>query len=138
MNIINLNQVCKIVLVNRKQTTDIKVVEKSENIIQWFKNLFRKNKIRIKCFKYRWSLSNDIQPMDKLEEFLREYEEYSYNPTIGKFYERAHVTLWYSDYRHGNETIYFNNDKEAKEYFNKLVVYVKEHNVPFIDLYAEK
>lgn len=84
MNIVNLNQVCKIVLVNRKQTTDIKVVEKSENIIQWFKNLFRKDKIRIKCFKYRWSLSNDIQPMDKLEEFLREYEEYSYNPTICK------------------------------------------------------
>lgn len=138
MNNINLNQICKIVLVGRNKAEKVYVVEKPANIIQWFKNLFRKNKIKEKYFVYKWDYPKVYYPMDKLDDFLKEHYYYTYNANVGKFYEKPHIVLWYSDYNHENEVRYFDTDKEAKEYFNKLVAYAKQYNIPFINMDAGK
>ena len=54
MNIVNLNQVCKIVLVKKEKTNDYIWVEISENFFEWFKNLFRKNKVKKRYIKHDW------------------------------------------------------------------------------------
>ena len=138
MNIVNLNQICKIVLVGRSKTEQVYVVEKSANIIQWFKNLFRKNKIKERYFVYKWDYPKVCYPMDKLDDFLKEHYYYTYNANVGKFYEKPCIVLCYSDYNHGNEKRYFNTDNEAKEYFDKLVTYAKQYNIPFINFYSQK
>ncbi len=138
MNIVNLNQICKIVLVSRSKTEQVYVVEKSANIIQWFKNLFRKNKIKERYFVYKWDYPKVCYPMNKLDDFLKEHYYYTYNANVGKFYEKPRIVLCYSDYNHGNEKRYFDTDNEAKEYFDKLVAYAKQYNIPFINFYHEK
>ena len=138
MDIVNLNQICKIVYVERKQSDNVNVVEEAANITQWFKNLFRKNKIRERYFVYKWDYPKVYYPMDKLDDFIKEHYYYTYNANVGKFYEKPHIVLCYSDYNNGKEIRYFNTDKEAKEYFDKLVAYAKQNDVPFINFYSEK
>ena len=134
MNIINLNSISKIVLVKKQKTSDYNWVESSENFSEWFKNLFRKNKIKKRYIKH-WF--NDSRLYTK-EEFLKKFNEYSISLTTNVIYEKPHVILWYSDYKHGNETKYFETDKEANDYFNKLVTYAKQYDIPFINLHSEK
>lgn len=141
MSIINLNQICKIVLKKTEKTNEFKVVEKP-TFKQWFLNLFRKDKAKTKYVKdtFSWSRYGECTP---IEEFLKTFEEeygdrFRYNPTTEIFFERPCVVLWYSDYNHGNEVRYFNSDKEAKEYFDKLIAYAKQYDVPFINFYSEK
>lgn len=138
MNIVNLNQICKIVYVERKQSDDVNVVEEAANVTQWFKNLFRKNKVKTNYFVYIWEYPAERHPMDELDGFLEEHDSYVYSDIVNRFYEKAHVVLWYSDYKHGKEVRYFDTDREAKEYFNKLVAYAKQNGVPFINFYSEK
>lgn len=139
MNIINLNQICKIVLVKTKKTDEFKVVEKP-TFKQWFLNLFRKDKTKTKYVRNTlWLLHAEYTP---LEEFLKTLEEnygdrFRYNPVTEMFFERPCVVLWYSDYNHGKQVRYFNSDKEAKEYYSKLREYAKQFDIPFIDFYAE-
>ncbi len=140
MNIINLNQVNKIVLKKTEKTKEFKVVEKA-TFKQWFLNLFRKNKVKSKYVRNTlWLLHAEYTP---LEEFLKTFEtnygdSFRYNSTTEIFFEKPRVVLWYSDYNRGKEVRYFNTDKEAKEYFNKLVAYAKQNDVPFINFYSEK
>ena len=140
MNIINLNQICKVVLKKTEKTDEFKIVE-SPTIKQWFLNLFRKDKVKTKYVKNTWWLIHaEYTPLEKfLETFETEYgNEFKYNSTTEIFFEKPRVILWYSDYNHGREVRYFNTDKEAKEYFDKLITYAKQHDVPFINLYTEK
>ena len=134
MNIINLNNICKVVLVKKQKTDRYEWIEMSENISEWFKNFFRKNKIKKRYIKH-WF--NDSRLYTK-EEFLKKFNEYSISLTTNVIYEKPHVILWYSDYKHGNETKYFETDKEANDYFNKLVTYAKQYDIPFINLHSEK
>lgn len=133
MNIINLNNISKIVFVKKQKTSDYEWVETTENFSERFKNLFRKNKIKKRYIKY-WF--NNIHYT--LEEFLEKTKHYSINKTSGIIYKKPHVVLWYSDYSHGKETRYFESDNEAKEYYSKLREYAKQFDIPFIDFYAEK
>lgn len=140
INIINLNQICKIVLKKTEKTDEFKIVEKA-TFKQWFLNLFHKDKTKTKYVKNTlWSRYCDCTP---IEEFFKTFEEeygdrFRYNPVTEMFFERPRVILCYSDYNHGNEVRYFNSDKEAKEYYSKLREYAKQHDVPFINLYTEK
>lgn len=141
MSIINLNQICKIVLKKTEKTNEFKVVEKP-TFKQWFFNLFRKDKAKTKYVKvtFSWSRYSECTP---IEEFLKTFEEeygdrFRYNPVTEKFFEKPRVVLWYSDYSHGKEVRYFNSDKEAKEYYTKLREYAKQFDIPFIDFYSEK
>lgn len=140
MNIINLNQVNKIVLKKREKTDEFKVVERP-TFKQWFLNLFRKDKVKTKYVRNTlWLLHAEYTP---LEEFLKTFEEnygdrFRYNPVAEIFAEKPCVVLWYSDYNHGKEVRYFDSNKEAEDYFNKLVAYAKQLDVPFINFYSEK
>ena len=139
MSIINLNQICKIVLKKTETTDEFKIVEKA-TFRQWFLNLFRKHKTKTKYVKNTlWSRYGDCTP---IEEFFKTFEEeygdkFRYNPVTEMFFEKPCVVLWYCDYNHGRAVRYFNSDKEAKEYFNKLIVYAKQFDIPFIDFYVE-
>lgn len=140
MNIINLNQISKVVLKKTEKTDEFKIVE-LPTIKQWFLNLFRKDKVKTKYVKdsFSWSRYGDYIP---IEEFFKTFEEeygdrFRYNPATEMFFERPHVILWYSDYRHGKEVRYFNSDKEAKDYYSKLREYAKQFDIPFIDFHAE-
>ena len=132
MNIVNLNQICKIVLVKKEKTNDYEWVENSENFFEWFKNLFRKNKVKKRYIKHWFGHKYYTS-----EEFLKEKTNYSISVTSGIIYEKPRVVLWHSDYNHGKEVRYFDTDKEAKEYYSKLREYVKQFDIPFIDFYAE-
>ena len=138
MNIINLNQIAKIVYVKLSRADDdLKVIERATPL-QWFLNLFRKNKIKNKWVrKCRWPRTDE--PIDKfLETFEKEYgDRYKYSSTSNIFYEKPHIVLWYSDYNHGNEIRYFETDKEANDYFLKLRAYIKQLEVPFINFYTD-
>jgi dsDNA-binding SOS-regulon protein len=134
MNIINLNNICKVILVKKQKTDRYEWIEMSENISEWFKNFFRKNKIKKRYIKH-WF--NDSRLYTK-EEFLKKFNNYSISLTTNVIYEKPHVILWYSDYNHGNETKYFETDKEANDYFNKLVTYAKQYDIPFINIHSEK
>ncbi len=137
MNIINLNQICKIVLKKTEKSDEFKVVEKP-TFKQWFLNLFRKDKAKTKyVYDDGW---RDYTP---IEEFFQTFEEnygdkFRYNPITEMFFEKPCVVLWYADYNHGRAVRYFNSDKEAEECFKKLVTFAKENNVPFTNLYSEK
>ena len=136
MDIINLNQVSKIILTKKHVTKNIEVHEHPESFLQWFKNFFRKNKVKKKYFKYKWTYPEDFFTLEEVNDFLEKYKAYTFNPTIEKFYQKASVTLYYSENR--METRYFESDKEASAYFDKLVEYAKENNVPFINFYSQK
>jgi hypothetical protein len=112
-------------------------VKRSPNVLQWFLNLFRKNKIKKRMFFYKWGYPDNIHKMEEMESFLQANQEYEYKPYLDVFYEKAHVVIWYSDYNHGNEIRYFDTDKEAKEFFDKIIAYAKQTNVPFLNFYAE-
>ena len=129
-----MNNICKVILVKKQKTDRYEWIEMSENISEWFKNFFRKNKIKKRYIKH-WF--NDSRLYTK-EEFLKKFNEYSISLTTNVIYEKPHVILWYSDYKHGNETKYFETDKEANDYFNKLVTYAKQYDIPFINLHSEK
>ena len=135
MNIINLNQICKIVLKKTEKSDKFKIKE-LPTVKQWFLNLFRKDKAKTKYVYDGW---REYIP---IEEFFKTFEEdygdrFRYNPVTEMFFERPCVVLWYSDYNHGKQVRYFNSDKEAKEYFDKLVAYAKQHDVPFINFYSQ-
>ena len=134
MNIVNLNQVCKIVLVKKEKTNDYIWVEISENFFEWFKNLFRKNKVKKRYIKHDWYAHKYYTS----EEFLKEKTHYSISATSNIIYEKPHVVLRYSDYNRGKEVRYFESNKEAEDYFNKLVAYAKQLDIPFINFYSEK
>ena len=137
MNIINLNQICKIVLKKTQKADELKVIEIA-TFKQWLLNLFRKNKVKTKYVKNTWWLLHaEYTPLEKfLETFEDNYgNEFKYNSTTEMFFEKPRIVLWYSD--NGKEVRYFNTDKEAKEYFAKLREYAKQLDVPFIDFYAE-
>ena len=133
MNIVNLNQVCKIVLVKKEKTNDYIWVEINENIFEWFKNLFRKNKVKKRYIKRDWYAHKYYTS----EEFLKEKTHYSISATSGIIYEKPHVVLRYSDYNRGKEVRYFESNKEAEDYFNKLVAYAKQLDIPFINFYSQ-
>ena len=133
MNIVNLNQICKIVLVKKEKTNDYEWVENSENFFEWFKNLFRKKKKKKRYIKHWFGHKYYTS-----EEFLKEKTNYSISVTSGIIYEKPRVVLWYSDYNQGKEVRYFDSNKEAEDYFNKLVAYAKQVDVPFINFYSEK
>lgn len=133
MNIINLNQISKIVLVKKEKTSDYEWVEISENFFEWFKNLFRKNKVKKRYIKHDWYARKYYTS----EEFLKEKTHYSISVTSGIIYEKPHVVLWYSDYNRGKEVRYFESNKEAEDYFNKLVAYAKQLDIPFINFYSQ-
>ena len=134
MNIVNLNQVCKIVLVKKEKTNDYIWVEISENFFEWFKNLFRKNKVKKRYIKPDWYAHKYYTS----EEFLKEKTNYTISVTSNIIYEKPHVVLRYSDYNRGKEVRYFDSNKEAEDYFNKLVTYAKQLDIPFINFYSEK
>ena len=134
MNIVNLNQVCKIVLVKKEKTNDYIWVEISENFFEWFKNLFRKNKVKKRYIKPDWYAHKYYTS----EEFLKEKTNYAISATSGIIYEKPHVVLRYSDYNRGKEVRYFDSNKEAEDYFNKLVAYAKQLDIPFINFYSQK
>ena len=134
MNIVNLNQVCKIVLVKKEKTNDYIWVEISENFFEWFKNLFRKNKVKKRYIKPDWYAHKYYTS----EEFLKEKTNYTISVTSNIIYEKPHVVLRYSDYNRGKEVRYFDSNKEAEDYFNKLVAYAKQLDIPFINFYSEK
>lgn len=134
MNIVNLNQVCKIVLVKKEKTNDYIWVEISENFFEWFKNLFRKNKVKKRYIKHDWYAHKYYTS----EEFLKEKTNYTISATSNIIYEKPHVVLWYSDYNRGKEVRYFDSNKEAEDYFNKLVAYAKQLDIPFINFYSQK
>lgn len=139
MNIINLNQICKIVLTKTEKTDKFKVVEKP-TFKQWFLNLFRKDKAKTKYVRTTlWLMHVEYIP---IEEFFKTFEEeygdrFRYNPVTEMFFERPRVVLWYSDYDNGKEVRYFDSDKEAKEYYSNLRKYAKQFDIPFIDFQAE-
>jgi hypothetical protein len=133
MNIINLNQVRKIELVKKRKTDYYKWYE-TETFSQKIKNLFRKNKVKTKYVTDIWDTY--FYDEDELDKFNEEHEGYIYDPILSKFYQKAHIVMQYANYSY--QVRYFDTDKEAKAYFDKLVVYAKEHNVPFIDFYSEK
>ena len=139
MSVINLNQICKIVLKKTEKTDEFKVVEKP-TFKQWFLNLFRKNKAKTKYVRNTlWLIHADYTP---IEEFFKTFDKnygdrFRYNSATETFFEKPRVILWYSDYNHGKEVRYFDTDEEAKEYFNKLIVYAKQNDVPLLNLYSE-
>lgn len=134
MDIINLNQISKIVLINTRKASHLYVVEKT-TFKQWFLNLFRKDKVKTKCVANSlWLLHAEYTP---LEEFLKEFEdiygnEYRYNSSTETFFEKPHIVLWYSNDT-SKETRYFDTEKDAKEAFDKLRAYAKQFDIPFID-----
>ncbi len=130
--ITNLNQVCKIVLVNKRKND---VFQWKYTISELFHNLFKKKKVKPSSIRYIFDYYDNVESLIKENWFKKCYE---YDNITRTFYEKAHVTLWYSDYSHGKETRYFETDKEAKNYFNKLVTYAKQNDVPFINVYADK
>lgn len=140
MNRINLNHICKIVLTKKRKSEDFEIVERSENCIQWFKNLFRKNKKKKPYFRYWYEYPNFSRnhPLSEMNKFISTLKEYQYNDITRTVYDKPCITMWYSDYRNGNEKRYFDTDKEAMDYFLKLLAYTKENNLPFIDFYSEK
>lgn len=134
MNRINLNKVCKITFVKKQKTNHYEWVESSENFFEWFKNLFRKNKVKKRYIKHWFGHKYYTS-----EEFLKEFgHHYAISVTSDIIYQKSHVVLWYSDYKHGNEIRYFDTNKEAENYFNKLLAYAKQFDIPFIDFYSEQ
>ena len=139
MNIINLNQISKIVLKKTEKTDELKIVERP-TFKQWFLNLFRKDKVKTKYVRNTLRfLRAEYTP---LEEFLKTFEtnygDIRYNSSIEIFFKKPRVVLWYSDYNRGKEVRYFESNKEAEDYFNKLVAYAKQLDIPFINFYSQK
>ena len=78
-----------------------------------------------------------------VKDFLKYLEnnnnkKYEYNSATKIFFEKPHVALWYSDFNHSYEIRYFESNKEATDYFNKLNDYAQKQNVPFINMDAGK
>ena len=135
-NIINLNQVCKIVLSTRSKTDWCKWVE-DISFADWFKNLFRKKKVLpTKYIKYHKN-GRDYYTTD-IEEFEKERgDRFLLDKITQEFYEKPSVTLWYSSFSHGNETRYFDTIAEAKQFFDKLQKTAHDNKLCFIDFYAQ-
>lgn len=132
---INMNQICKIVLVKERKTDDYKWVE-TQTSSQWFKNLFRKNKIKDRYVTDYLEIEKYTE--EDLERFNDEHYEYRYSPSSQNFYEKSHVTLFYADANYSSQRRYFDTNKEAKAYFDKLVTFAKQNDVPFLNFYSEK
>ena len=138
-NIINLNNICKIVLRKKEKTDDFKWVTR-QTFSQWFMNLFRKDKLTTSYVKFR--LKGDCYIVTDIEKDLLGEEwfnkKYEYNSATKIFFKKPHVALWYSDFNHSYEIRYFESNKEATDYFNKLNDYAQKQNVPFINMDAGK
>lgn len=138
-SIINLNNICKIVLKKKEKSYDFELVT-TQTFSQWFMNLFRKDKLTTSYVKHYptrdYYIATDIEK-DLLggKWFNQKYE---YNSATKMFFEKPHVVLWYSDFNHSYEIRYFESNKEATDYFNKLNDYAQKQNVPFINMDAEK
>lgn len=135
ISIVNLNQICKVCLIKKRKTDFYKWVE-TETWSQWFKNLFRKNKIKNRFVSDEYGV--EIYTEEELEKFNEEHNQFTYNSVSNIFYEKAHVVFWYSGSNFSYQSRFFDSDKEAKAYFDKIVTYAKENNVPFVNLYSEK
>lgn len=131
MEIVNLNRVRKINLVKRRKTDDY--VWRRISWVERFLNLFTKNKLKE---QYIRSVPFGHEIYNSAEEFNKECGDmYWCYPINKQIWRKAHVNIWY-DHNHW-ESRYFDSDKEAKEFFNKLRIYVKENNIPFIDFYTD-
>lgn len=138
-SIINLNNICKIVLKKKEKSYDFEWVT-TQTFSQWFMNLFRKDKLTTSYVKHYptrdYYIATDIEKDLLGEEWFN--QKYEYNSATKMFFEKPHVVLWYSDFNHSYEIRYFESNKEATDYFNKLNDYAQKQNVPFINMYAEK
>lgn len=138
-SIINLNNICKIVLKKKEKSYDFEWVT-NQTFSQWFMNLFRKDKLTTSYIKYyptcHWYMATDIEKDLLGKEWFN--QKYEYNSATKMFFEKPHVVLWYSDFNHSYEIRYFESNKEATDYFNKLNDYAQKQNVPFINMDAGK
>ena len=138
-SIINLNNICKIVLKKKEKSYDFEWVT-NQTFSQWFMNLFRKDKLTTSYVKHYptrvWYIATDIEKKLLGEEWFN--QKYEYNSVTKMFFEKPHVVLWYSDFNHSYEIRYFESNKEATDYFNKLNDYAQKQNVPFINMDAGK
>ena len=138
-SIINLNNICKIVLRKKEKTDDFKWVTR-QTFSQWFMNLFRKDKLTTSYVRHYptcdYYIATDIEKDLLGEEWFN--KKYEYNSATKIFFEKPHVALWYSDFNHSYEIRYFESNKEATDYFNKLNDYAQKQNVPFINMHAGK
>lgn len=138
-SIINLNYICKIVLKKKEKSYDFEWVT-TQTFSQWFMNLFRKDKLTTSYVKHYptrdYYIATDIEKDLLGEEWFN--QKYEYNSATKMFFEKPHVVLWYSDFNHSYEIRYFESNKEATDYFNKLNDYAQKQNVPFINMDAEK
>ena len=138
-SIINLNNICKIVLKKKEKSYDFEWVT-TQTFSQWFMNLFRKDKLTTSYVRHYptrdYYISTDIEKDLLGEEWFN--QKYEYNSATKMFFEKPHVVLWYSDFNHSYEIRYFESNKEATDYFNKLNDYAQKQNVPFINMDAEK
>lgn len=138
-SIINLNNICKIVLKKKEKSYDFEWVT-TQTFSQWFMNLFRKDKLTTSYVRHYptrdYYISTDIEKDLLGEEWFN--KKYEYNSATKIFFEKPHVVLWYSDFNHSYEIRYFESNKEATDYFNKLNDYTQKQNVPFINIDAGK
>lgn len=134
-SIINLNNICKIVLKKKEKSYDFEWVT-TQTFSQWFMNLFRKDKLTTSYVRHYptrdYYISTDIEKDLLGEEWFN--QKYEYNSATKMFFEKPHVVLWYSDFNHSYEIRYFESNKEATDYFNKLNDYAQKQNVPFINM----
>ena len=138
-SIINLNNICKIVLKKKEKSYDFEWVT-TQTFSQWFMNLFRKDKLTTSYVKHYptrdYYIATDIEKDLLGEEWFN--QKYEYNSATKMFFEKPHVVLWYSVFNHSYEIRYFESNKEATDYFNKLNDYAQKQNVPFINMDAGK
>ena len=141
MEIVNLNQVRKIVFSPRKVTDLYKWAEiKHTTFKQWFLNLF-KSKDNKEYTKERFiieALCYSDNTYDTAEDFNSQNgEEFYAEPNSKLIFRKAFVSIVYASKDIHSEYFYFDSNKQAKEYFDKINKYAQEHNVPFINFEAE-
>jgi hypothetical protein len=129
---INLYNVSKIILNREKPCDRFIFVDLNE---EWFKNLFRKNKIYKRMVEDKEWVYSGVKQYYTLDELLEEpffMKSYRYYPNARLFYTKPSVSIVYSD---GTYERNFETYKEARAFFDKLVASAKQYDVPLIDFW---
>ena len=139
MEIVNLNQVRKIVFSPRKVSTLYKWTEIQHTTFKhWFLNMIKRkdNKEHTKERLITAAFFDDTY--DTAEDFnIQNGEEFYAEPNSKLIFRKAFVSIVYASKDIHSEYFYFDSNKQAKEYFDKINKYAQEHNVPFINFEAE-
>lgn len=134
IRITNLNNVEHICLIHESSKNhDYCVYEEKyyKNFWYW---ILRKSEKRKTIQDSNWVGTRFVHKYT-IDEFKEKKYGFYIVPGTDTIIKKAHVKILYTD--NDSEIKFFDNDKEAEEYFNKLRAYAHENNVPFIDFNYE-